>query len=105
MTDHRETETRETASRLPVSKLLIQPPRDKDAEDADEIRRKADAEMDLHDPQIQGDILYIEDLIGFRQEGIRPTRFALPSTCPKMPPIKAPAARKSKSEKSLLKIA
>lgn len=53
---------------LAISKLLIQPPRDKDTEDADEIRRKTDAEMDLHDPQIQGDVLYIEDLIGFRQE-------------------------------------
>ena len=24
--------------------------------------------MDLHDPQIQGDVLYMEDLIGLRQE-------------------------------------
>ena len=53
---------------LAISKLLIQPPRDKYAEDADEIRRKTDAEMDLHDPQIQGDVLYMEDLIGLRQE-------------------------------------
>ena len=24
--------------------------------------------MNLHDPQIQGDVLYMEDLIGLRQE-------------------------------------
>lgn len=44
---------------------MIQPCCKQNAQDADEVWRKPDAEMDLHNGQVQINIFKIENFIGF----------------------------------------